>query len=39
VDEDVLTIVPMHLNGRAETIFGGASEVQREIIGKLILGL
>jgi acyl-CoA dehydrogenase len=39
VSDDALTVVPMHLNGRAETIFGGASEVQREIIAKLILGL
>jgi len=39
VADDHLTIMPLHLNGRAETIFGGASEVQREIIGKMILGL
>ena len=39
IHEDALTIMPLHLNGRAETIFGGASEVQREIIAKMMLGL
>lgn len=39
IDEDALTIMPLHMNGRAETIFGGASEVQREIIAKTMLGL
>jgi len=39
LDADLLTIVPEYLNGRAETIFGGTSEVQREIIAKMMLGL
>jgi acyl-CoA dehydrogenase len=37
--EDMLTIMPEYLNGRAYTIFGGSSEIQREIIAKLMLGL
>lgn len=39
IPEDELTIVPEHLNGRAYTIFGGTSEVQRDIMAKLMLGL
>ena len=39
VGEEALAIVPHHLNGRANTIFGGTSEVQREIIAKMMLGL
>jgi acyl-CoA dehydrogenase len=35
----MLTVVPEYLNGRAYTIFGGSSEVQREIIAKLVLGI
>jgi acyl-CoA dehydrogenase len=39
VPEDMLTVMPEYLNGRAYTIFGGSSEIQREIIAKLMLGL
>ncbi|MGL4286032.1 MAG: acyl-CoA dehydrogenase family protein [Phreatobacter sp.] len=39
VPEAALPIVPEHLNGRAYTIFGGTSEIQRDIIAKLMLGL
>lgn len=31
--------MPLYLNGRAHTIFGGSSEVQRTIIAKQVLGL
>jgi acyl-CoA dehydrogenase len=37
--EEMLTAMPRHLNGRANTIFGGSSEVQREIIAKQVLAL
>ena len=39
VPEEMLTVMPEYLNGRAYTIFGGSSEIQREIIAKLVLGL
>ena len=39
VSEEVLPVIPEHLNGRAWTIFGGASEIQRDILAKLMLGL
>jgi acyl-CoA dehydrogenase len=35
----MLPIVPEYLNGRAHTIFGGSSEIQREIIAKMVLGI
>src|SRR3954454_5660473 len=37
--EEMLTVVPEYLNGRAYTIFGGSSEIQREIVAKMVLGL
>ena len=39
IAEEMLPIVPDYLNGRAYTIFGGSSEIQREIIAKMMLGL
>ncbi len=39
VPEEMLTVVPEYLNGRAYTIFGGSSEIQREIIAKMVLGI
>ena len=38
VDESVLPVVPRYLDGRAYTIFGGTSEVQRDIIAKVVIG-
>jgi len=37
--ESELRLLPAHLNGRAQTIFGGSSEIQHEIIAKQMLGL
>jgi acyl-CoA dehydrogenase len=39
IPEEMLPIVPQYLNGRAYTIFGGSSKIQREIIAKMVLGL
>lgn len=36
---DAQLAMPTYLNGRAYTIFGGSSEVQRTIIAKQVLGL
>lgn len=38
IPEDALTAVPEYLNSRAYTIFGGTSEVQRDIIAKAVIG-
>ncbi len=35
----MLLIVPEYLNGRAYTVFGGSSEIQRDIVAKMVLGL
>jgi acyl-CoA dehydrogenase len=37
--DDELALLPAHLDGRAQTIFGGSSEIQHEIIAKQMLGL
>lgn len=34
-----LMVVPRYMNGRANTIFGGSNEVQRNIMAKAVLGL
>jgi acyl-CoA dehydrogenase len=39
IPEAMLPIVPEYLNGRAYTIFGGSSEIQRDIVAKMVLGL
>jgi len=37
--DNELALLPAHLDGRAQTIFGGSSEIQHEIIAKQMLGL
>ena len=39
VSERVLPVMSTYLNTRAQTIFGGASEIQRDIMAKTLLGL
>ena len=39
IPEPMLPIVPEYLIGRAYTIFGGSSEIQRDIVAKMVLGL
>ena len=39
IPEEILPVVPEYLNGRAYTIFGGSSEIQREIVAKMVLGI
>ena len=39
IPENMLPVVPEYLNGRAYTIFGGSSEIQRDIVAKMVLGL
>jgi acyl-CoA dehydrogenase len=36
IPEEMLTIMPEYLNGRAFTIFGGTSEIQRDIIARML---
>src|SRR2546423_12869962 len=39
IPEPMLPIVPEYLNGRAYTIFGRPSAIQRDIVAKIVLGL
>jgi acyl-CoA dehydrogenase len=39
IPEQMLPVVPEFLNSRAYTIFGGSSEIQRDIVAKMVLGL
>ena len=39
IPEEMLPVVPEYLNSRAYTIFGGSSEIQHEIVAKMVLGL
>ena len=37
--DHTLMVMPKYLNTRAQTIFGGSNEVQRNIMAKAVLGL
>ena len=37
--EHAETVTPRYLNSRAASIFGGAKEVQKNIVAKVVLGL
>lgn len=37
--DHTLMTMPKYLNTRAQTIFGGSNEVQRNIMAKAVLGL
>lgn len=37
--EHAMGVVPAHLNARSYTIFGGASEIQKDILAKTLLGM
>jgi acyl-CoA dehydrogenase len=37
--QHTLTVMPRYLNDRAASIYGGSNEIQRNIAGRLILGL
>ena len=39
IPERMLPVAPEYLNARAYTIFGGSSEIQRDIVAKMVLGL
>ena len=38
LDDDARPVVAQYLNARAYTIFGGSSEIQREIVARDVLG-
>jgi acyl-CoA dehydrogenase len=38
LDDEARPLVAQYLNARAYTIFGGSSEIQREIVAREVLG-